>query len=129
MENLKDDEKELTRKVSYLRMKLFWRQGWKSMKNPGRWLNLEKDGRAKVDRIKELEHKVTRLEAMNDSARYQITQVKHRVEIQKARTMQNHFPRLTAWMDGSWQLWSAWLPREAHSFSQRMWMNSCCSCS
>ena len=45
-------------------------------------VNLEKDGRAKVDRIKELEHKVTRLEAMNDSARYQITQLKYKVEIQ-----------------------------------------------
>ena len=104
MENLKDDEKELTRKVSYLRMKLFWRQGWKSMKNPGRWLNLEKDGRAKVDRIKELEHKVTRLEAENNSARYQITQLKHKVEIQKARTMRSHFTRITAWTAGSWQL-------------------------
>ena len=44
--------------------------------------NLAKDWRAKVDRIKEWEHKVTRLEAMNDSARYQITQLKYKVEIQ-----------------------------------------------
>ena len=115
MENLKDDE-ELTRKASDLRMKLF-EAGMEINEKSRKVANLEKDGGAKVDRIKELEHKVTRLEAMNDSARYQITQVKHRVEIQKARTMQNHFPRLTAWMDGSWQLWSAWLPREAYSVS------------
>ena len=115
MENLKDD-KELTRKASDLRMKLF-EAGMEINEKSRKVANLEKDWRAKVDRIKEWEHKVTRLEAMNDSARYQITQVKHRVEIQKARTMQNHFSRLTAWTGGSWQLWSAWLPREAYSVS------------
>ena len=102
MENLKDD-KELTRKVYDLRMKLF-EAGMEINKKSRKVANLEKVGRVKVDRIKELEHKVTRLEAENNSARYQITQLKHKVEIQKARTMRSHFTRITAWTAGSWQL-------------------------
>ena len=56
MENLKDD-KELTRKVYDLRMKLF-EAGMEINKKSRKVANLEKDWRAKVDRIKEWEHKV-----------------------------------------------------------------------
>ena len=55
MENLKDD-KELTRKVYDLRMKLFEAE-MEINKKSRKVANLEKVGRVKVDRIKELEHK------------------------------------------------------------------------
>ena len=45
MENLKDDEKELTRKVSDLQMKLF-EAGMKINEESRKVANLEKDGRA-----------------------------------------------------------------------------------
>ena len=79
-----DEERPLSANVSDLRTKLF-KAGRAENENRGKIMKLEKEVKNKDDKIKELEHEVTRLEAENDGACYQIFQLEHKVEIQKAR--------------------------------------------
>ena len=55
--------------------------------------------KTKDDKIKVLEHRVTRLEAENNGARYQITQLEHKVEIQRARAHGKPLPSASS-LDG-----------------------------
>ena len=98
VENLRDDEKALSAKVSDLRTKLF-KAGLTENENRGKILKLEKEARYKDDKIKELENKVARLEALNDGARCQVSQLEHKIEIQKARVHGKPLPSANS-LDG-----------------------------
>ena len=98
VENLRDDERALSAKISDLRTKLF-KAGLTENENREKILKLEKEARYKDDKIKELENKVTRLEALNDGARYQVSQLEHKIEIQKARVYGKPLPSANS-LDG-----------------------------
>ena len=97
VENLRDDERALSAKVSDLRTKLF-KAGLTENENRGKIMKLE-EVKTKDDKIKVLEHRVTRLEAENNGARYQITQLEHKVEIQRARAHGKPLPSASS-LDG-----------------------------